>query len=455
MPTLPQARGAKHLDAMPTVALLPFGYTIEYFLDMIDLSLESFCVEMSGGWLFGYIEALKRAGIRTILICFSTAVDKPRRYITRSTGLPAWALPAPRLYRALKRRIPRPYGHYVSHAFPGVTGVRRLSYPLLWALKELAPYCAIDSKQLAPLLRQEHCGAILCQEYEWPGFDSCVRLGRSLHLPVFGVFQGGDYQRGRLERVIRPRTIRAAAGLIIATQKETQRVRERYDIEEAKLTNIFNPLDLEEWTPGDRNVSRESLGIPLTARVVAWHGRVSIQPKGLDILLSAWQQLCERRKDRELQLVLVGSGQDADELRQRIESMHLMGVHWLNEYVLDRVVIRRHLCAADVYAFPSRHEGFPVALVEAMACGLPVVAADANGVADILEGGETSGGIVVPREDAEALAGSLGSLLDDEAESRTWGRRARRRVESKFSLEEVGEQLRTFLCGHGFGKSNL
>jgi starch synthase len=80
-----------------------------------------------------------------------------------------------------------------------------------------------------------------------------------------------------------------------------------------------------------------------------------------------------------------------------------------------------------------------------MACGLPVVAADAPGVPDILENGEASGGLVVPREDAAALARSLGLILDDEAWRREMAKRARRRVEECFSLEVVGKQLRDFI----------
>jgi starch synthase len=120
-------------------------------------------------------------------------------------------------------------------------------------------------------------------------------------------------------------------------------------------------------------------------------------------------------------------------------------VLWLNEFVQDRSVIRRYLSAADVYAFPSRQEGFPVAPIEAMACGLPMVAADAPGIPDILEGGEASGGLVVPRDNAVDLALALGRLLEDKAWGRELGRRARRRVESCFSLEAVGRQLRAFL----------
>jgi len=84
-----------------------------------------------------------------------------------------------------------------------------------------------------------------------------------------------------------------------------------------------------------------------------------------------------------------------------------------------------------------------------MACGLPVVAADVPGAADLLEEGERSGGILVPRADAGALAGALGRLLDNEQWSRQLGERARRRVEQRFSLETVGAELRDFIAGHG------
>ena len=103
--------------------------------------------------------------------------------------------------------------------------------------------------------------------------------------------------------------------------------------------------------------------------------------------------------------------------------------------------MRTILSSADVYVFPSRHEGLPVSPLEAMACGLPVVGADASGVGDVV--GDT--GIVVPRGDAVALARALGELLDDSSRRVDLGREARVRVEQSFALEPVGTALRSFL----------
>jgi starch synthase len=115
-------------------------------------------------------------------------------------------------------------------------------------------------------------------------------------------------------------------------------------------------------------------------------------------------------------------------------------VHWRDEYVLDRAVVRRQLAAADVFVFPSRHEGFAVTPMEAMACARPVVACDAPGVIDLLAGGEQAGGIVVPREDPKALATAMGRLLDDHALAARMGEAARRAV-GRHSLEAVGLTL--------------
>lgn len=429
----------------PTIALLPWGNVLEDFLDTIGVSLETFCNEFTGSYMFRYVEALQEVGVRTVLICISSRVAAPRRFTHRPTGATICVLPAPKLYCAIRRKMLGPYGRTVKQAFGEVCGARRLLFPVLAMLREMVLYLTTPLGLLARELRRENCSVILCQEYEYPRFDVCVLLGRMMRLPVFATFQGGDYQTSHLERFLRPLTLQACAGLIIAARTEIQRVQARYGLSPAKLARIFNPIDIHFWSATDRGEARAALGIPLDARVVAWHGRISIGQKGLDILLDAWERVYHERTARNLRLLLVGTGRDADQLRQRITAKQLRGVLWVNEFVQDRTAIRRYLSAADVYAFPSRHEGFPVALVEAMGCGLPVIAADAQGVPDILEGGEASGGLVVPRNNAAELALALAYALHDEAWSRELGKRARDRAEACFSLETIGKQLRTFL----------
>lgn len=426
----------------PMIALLHWGDLIEDFLDSIGVSFDAFCNEMTGGWMFGYISALRLAGVRTVLFCVSARVTEPMHYTHKPTGATICVLPAPKIYHVARRRIPNPYGWTLKEAFGDVHGVRRV---LLAILKDLAPYLATPLGLLASELRRKGCQAILCQEYEYARFDACVLLGQLMRLPVFATFQGGDFQISRLEKPLRPLTLRACTGLIVATQSEAERVRTHYGVPPTKLARIFNPIDLAMWNAIDRSEARAALGIPINAQVVVYHGRIDIHRKGLDILLEAWEQVCRERPHRDLRLLLVGTGSDAGELRDRIATIQLQGVLWVNEYVCDRTAIRRYLSAGDVYTLPSRHEGFPVAPIEAMACGLPVVAADAPGVPDILEGGEASGGLVVPRGDTAALALALGSVLDNEVWGRELGKRARYRVENCFSLEAIGKQLRDFL----------
>jgi starch synthase len=426
----------------PAIALLHWGDLWEDFLDPIGVSLKAFCNEGPSGWMLGYMDALRLVGVRTVLILISARVTEPTRYIHKPTGATICVLPAPKIYNVARRQMLNPYGWTLEEVFGDVRGVRRR---LLAILKNISPYLATPLGLLARELRREGCQAILCQEYEYARFDACVLLGQLMRLPVYATFQGGDFQLSRLEHSLRPLTIRACSGLIVATQTEAERVQECYGIASTKLARIFNPMDVVNWPAMDRSEARAALGIPLNAQVVVNHGRIDLHRKGLDVLIEAWERVYSDRPDRDLRLLLVGTGRDANQLRDRITTMQLQGVMWVDEYVRDRTAIRRYLSAADVYTLPSRHEGFPVAPIEAMACGLPVVAADAPGVPDILEGGEDSGGLVVPRGDAVALASALGRVLDNEAWGRELGKRARHRAEECFSLEAIGKQLRNFL----------
>jgi starch synthase len=414
----------------PAIALLPWGDAFLDFLDRLGISFEAFRDEFTGSWMFGYAAALRTAGVETVIVWPSAKLREPLRGVHRPTGARLVLLPTGRAFGFLR-----------AHALPDRLGGRRDPASVGRAVAaHIGPYLGTPPFELARTLRHESCRAVLCQEYETPRFDVAVALGRTLGIPTFATFQGGDYQMSRIERVVRPLALGACAGVVVGPEAEAERIRHRYRVSSDKVARIFNPVDVALWRPEDRSEARRSLGLAPDAEVVAWHGQVQVWRKGLDILLEAWETL-GAASGRERVLLLVGSGEDAAEVRRWAEAGRPAGVRFLEGWMHDRASLRRVLSAADVYAFPSRHEGFPVAPIEAMACGLPVVAADAQGVADLV--GDC--GVVVSREDASALAAAIAGLLAEPERRRRLGEAARRRIETRFSLEVVGAQLRAFL----------
>jgi glycosyltransferase involved in cell wall biosynthesis len=415
-------------DRGPTVALVAWGDRFEDFFDRFGVTLDEFRQRLVGDWMFNYVDALRSVGVRTVLFFASARVVEPTRFRHLPTGTTVCVLPSPRTHqraRGLQDRY-----------WPGSTTMRTLS-----------SYLSTPIGLLGSELRRQRCDVILCQEYDYPRFDLSVPLGRLLRLPVFATFQGGARSVGPVESAFRRLALRWCAGLIVGAGSELARVRERYGIPAAKLAQIPNPVDVAAWQAVDRAQARAQLGIPVQSRVVAWHGRVELRRKGLDVLVEAWRRVCDARPGVPLLLLLVGTGRDAGELRRRLGACPPDQVRWVDQYVHERAVLVRHLSAADVYTLPSRHEGFAVSTLEAMACGLPVVAADAPGSVDILAGGERAGGVIVPRANVAALAGALGGLLDDQQRSRRLGASARQQVEQRFSLERVGAELRDFMLG--------
>jgi glycosyltransferase involved in cell wall biosynthesis len=408
--------------ARPTIALLPAGDRFEDFFDKVGVTLETFRRDQTGGWLFNYVEALDRSGCGTVLVFMSARISAAERFVHEPTGCRVSVLPSPVLHRKLR-------------------AARWRFAPRSRLLRSLEAYLATPPRTLVRELKEHGCAAILCQEYESARFDVCVLLGRLTGFPVFGTYQGAQNGHSALEIPLRRLAIRWCDALIVGSASERERLRGRYRPPEHKVAPIPNPLDILRWRPGDRHEARRALGLPPDRRTVIWHGRVQIERKGLDILLAAWREVCAVRPDRQPLLLLVGSGRDAAELRHLLAALPAGAVHWVDEYVHDRARLWRYLSAADIATLPSRHEGFPVAALEAMACALPVVAADVSGVSDLLNaspGRDT--GIVIPPEDPAALAEALGVLVDDEQLSRRLGALARVVAEG-FSLEGVGARL--------------
>lgn len=138
-----------------------------------------------------------------------------------------------------------------------------------------------------------------------------------------------------------------------------------------------------------------------------------------------------------VRVAVAGRGGEEESLRRQAESLgiaervHLLGL---------RDDVDRLLTAADLFTQPSRSEGLPLAVLEAMAAGLAVVATDVGGMGQAVIDGET--GVLIPADDEGALPRALGALLDDPARAERLGAAGRRRVEAEFSVEAMARRYR-------------
>lgn len=416
------------------VAILPWGDVIEDFLDPLNLCLEDFTHGMSGGWLFGYAMALRSVGFDACILCVARDVDRPRRFTNPRTGLVTVAIPPTALHRRLRTR--------------GGGGGAEDWRPPPGGPDGLVAALSTPPGQLAAALLAERCTHLLCQEYEYHRFDVASRVARRLGIRTFATAQGGVPPVGWTVRRVRRATVRAADGLISAAASEADRVVRDYGLPASRVARIPNPIDVEEWRPGDRAEARAALGLPADATIAVCHTRIDLRRKGLDVLIEAWRRVAAGAGGRDLRLHLIGTGGDEPALREAIARAPVPGLRWTG-YTADRAVMRRELRAADLYVMASRHEGFPVAPLEAMGCGLPVLLTAVSGAVEILPERERSGGLVVPPDDADALAAAMRRLLSDEEERRRLGAAARWRVEAFASVPAVGRRLAGFLLGTG------
>jgi len=166
--------------------------------------------------------------------------------------------------------------------------------------------------------------------------------------------------------------------------------------------------------------------------VVVAAGRYAPE-KGYDRLIDAFSRVAQDHP--EWMLRIFGHGPLHGQLVQQVERLGLVGRVELPGLAKD---IETELRGASVFALSSIHEGLPMALAEAMACGLPSVAFDcAPGVREIITDGVD--GIVVPPRDVEGLAVGLGRLMADPALRRRYGEAARANVR-KFAPDAVLRQ---------------
>jgi glycosyltransferase involved in cell wall biosynthesis len=215
----------------------------------------------------------------------------------------------------------------------------------------------------------------------------------------------------------------------------------------AKVAVIHCGVDIQVFRPGSARAVGESCSRPFTVLCVGTLHEV----KGQSYLIEACRQLAGR--GIAFACHFVGDGPDRQDLaRQAAQAGIGDQVHFRGQLTQDEV--REVLAGADVVAAPSvptrdgRREGIPVALMEAMASGVPVVASRISGIPELVEDGET--GLLVEPRDVEGLARALEQLLRDEGLRSRLGTAGRVKVEREFNLRKSAATLmRHFLGENG------
>lgn len=155
--------------------------------------------------------------------------------------------------------------------------------------------------------------------------------------------------------------------------------------------------------------------------------------KGLDCLIEAWRRI--PGGGRDVRLWILGGGPERARLDRRVRSLELSERIALPGVFDDLGTV---LGAADLFVLPAAEAGAPLALLEAMAAGLPLVAADTAWHRELVEDGRH--GLLVPPDDAAAWASAIRRLVDEPALAGRLGSEARKRATRRFSLAETVEK---------------
>ena len=207
-----------------------------------------------------------------------------------------------------------------------------------------------------------------------------------------------------------------------------------------EVANGVNASRFRPASPSERASLRTRLSLPASRPVVLFVGLIS-HDKQPQVLLDAWLRL-QPDPATASTLVLVGATDPAlFELADRLIDQ-LRATAQASGFA-DRVLfvpptnqIEDYVRAADIYVMPSLREGLPIALLEAMACGLPCVASRLPGATDTMVEDGVSGRLVAPG-DSDAFAAAIGGLLADPATASRMGAAARRTVEERYTMERV------------------
>lgn len=289
-------------------------------------------------------------------------------------------------------------------------------------------------RRMAGLLRQENV-SLIHSHLPDQNFFSCV-VGRWTGVKTVATYHGvveltrGSRWRSRTKRW----WVRRSAAAVVTVCDHLRRLLAQDGFPAQKLVRIHNGIDTARYFASNNGRIRHELGFPVGTPVV---GMVAnLRPsKGHEYFIRAARRVADAIPEARFLVAGDSHPQLMEPLRRLVTELRL-GERLL--FLGFRSDVADILSTLDVFVLPSTSEGFPLATLEAMAAGKPLVATRTGGTDEIVVDGET--GILVPPADAESLADGVLALLRDPARAAEFGRRGRERVHAHFTLDGMARQ---------------
>ena len=198
-----------------------------------------------------------------------------------------------------------------------------------------------------------------------------------------------------------------------------------------KITNFVDTIRFHPVSSEEKHRLKNALSMDENI-VINFTGRI-VERKGIDVFINAFA------RSKELLarciLVVIGSGPDEGGMKNLVLKI---GIDNNARFLGHRSEVARHYQASDIFVFPSYAEGMPNSLLEAMACGLPVIASKIGGVVDVVEDGKS--GILFEPGDVSGLASAMVKLLNDNELRLKLGAEARKRIVDGFSIDRIADE---------------
>lgn len=291
--------------------------------------------------------------------------------------------------------------------------------------------------KLRNLIKRNQISIIHCQRYRPLVNASLAIIGTDVSTLFYTVRATGTLRNARRRAVFNLICKKIDRVICISNSVKDDLLFNSTSLKPSKVTVIFNGIDTDAYDISmGQGEAREILNLPQEGFLFGIVARLK-KAKAHNILLNAFARVAETAPGAFL--VIAGDGPLEEELKKEADELQLKSkVFFLGPKRPEEVPVV--LRALDCFVHPSRREGLPMAILEAMSAGLPVIATETDGIIDIFNTPETIGA-KVPADDAATLAESMNNFLKMErSELKLIGKKARCHVAENFSRERMVEK---------------